>query len=213
MELNEYITEYRVENNNGLTALENMFAVDDLVSASELTDRQIGILQDFSIAGVVENIDDRVFIKRDYEANDFLVRQLVIGTGIYALTTALFLWGLTDTYPDMIYMVVKQGYKLPTNKYGYWTQNVKAKQMRAPFFSEDIEELTVVGTQKKIQLYSKERTLVDIVRRKGVVPQEVINQAYRRYIKSDDKNLTKLLLVAKRMHAETQVKAIMGVLL
>ena len=68
-------------------------------------------------------------------------------------------------------------------------------------------------SKHKIRVYSKEKTLCDIVKRKYVVEQEIINHAFKTYLASKDKNINKLSKVAKEMKADKQVSKILEVLL
>jgi hypothetical protein len=200
--------------------------VVQLTAAKELIDSDfIYRSEDFSKAGisgtmiesmvnenVIQEVYPGVFLNPVTVSNDLLVRQVILGRGIYSFETALFIHELIDKYPYQVQMSFVKGYKLPkTLPEDY--QNITVKQADSELLSIEVEELPVEGSKYRLQVYSAERALSDIVKRKNTVEQDIINQAYKRYLASKGKNINKLLRVAKKVGAEKQVSAILEVLL
>ncbi|OTN76336.1 hypothetical protein A5886_001413 [Enterococcus sp. 8G7_MSG3316] len=77
----------------------------------------------------------------------------------------------------------------------------------------EIIDVPVSASKHAIRVYSKEKTLCDIVKKKNVVEQEVINKAFKRYLSSKERDVGKLIQVAKEMRAEKQVRTIVEVLI
>jgi predicted transcriptional regulator of viral defense system len=200
--------------------------VAQLTAAKELINSDfIYKIEDFSKAGISstmvqsmvnENVIDEVYpgvyLNSETVSNDLLVRQVILGRGVYSFETALFLHDLSDKYPYQVQMSFVKGYKLP-KKLPEDYQNITVKQTDSELLSIGVEELPVEGSKYKLQVYSAERTLSDIVKRKNTVEQDIINMAYKRYLASKGKNINKLLRVAKKVGAEKQVSAILEVLL
>ncbi|MFT8812177.1 type IV toxin-antitoxin system AbiEi family antitoxin domain-containing protein [Oenococcus sp.] len=193
--------------------LNNMLKQDHILLAKDLSEFQLFITKTMAEQGDFVNVANRIFVAKDYASNDFLIRQLLLEQGLYYGQTALYLWELSDTFPYKIQMAFRPGYHLPKRNYLEWTQNIIVKQVREPLLSTNIEQLSLAGTRKKIHLYSPERTLVDIVRRRNEFDQETINQAYKRYLHSPKRHLNKLLAVAKQTNGEKQVRNIVKILL
>ncbi|KRM15493.1 hypothetical protein FD31_GL001208 [Companilactobacillus nantensis DSM 16982] len=161
------------------------------------------IVKEMINSGDLEYIGRGILIDTSWAQNDFLIRQLVLKTGIYSGSTALYLWGLSDEYPYQSYMTFKRGYKLP-NRLKEWTDGVVVRQSNPDILNSFVEKKSVEGTKYQIELYSKERALVDVL--KEGISSDVINTAYRRYLKSDKAGVNKLLLTAKKLGSFEKVR-------
>ncbi|APX71735.1 hypothetical protein M5C72_00890 [Companilactobacillus allii] len=198
---------------NKFKNLNKWFKNDNIVTISELTNNEFELLKNMANLGVITNIDNRVFVPNDYTPNDYLIRQLVLQNGIYCNQSALYLWNLTDSFNFDITMAFRQGYILPKSRFQRWTNDLKVKQIRTPLLNQDIEQISVDGTKKKITLYNRERTLIDILNKKSLIDNEEISNAYKKYLNSTNKNMNKLLTIAQRMNKEEKVRNILGVVI
>lgn len=149
-------------------------------------------------------ITNQIYVDVNWSINDFLLRQLILKQGIYSGITALYLWNLTDEYPYRIHMTFKMGYRLPQS-YFEWTENVQAHQIKKNQLNDNTTFQSVEGTNYKIKLYNRERTLVDIL--KDPVEENIVNVAYRRYLQSDTADKNKLLEIAYSMGSLKKVKS------
>jgi predicted transcriptional regulator of viral defense system len=64
-----------------------------------------------------------------------------------------------------------------------------------------------------IPAYDMERTVCDIVRNRRHIDLQILTDALKSYVRRKDKNLTHLLLYAKVLRVEAQIREYMGVLL
>ncbi|EEI71722.1 type IV toxin-antitoxin system AbiEi family antitoxin domain-containing protein [Lentilactobacillus hilgardii] len=206
------IENYFSKKQKRLDDLRKKLAQDNLLVATELSDSDLVLAKEMTKEKLLHSIDNRIFITSEFPINDFLIRQLVLGKGIYYGNTALYLWNLSDTFPYTIHIAMPLGYRIPDSRYPDWTKNVHFKQVREPMLSNDVERLDVEGTTKTIQLYSQERLLVDLVKSRPT-DQEQIKQSYRRYLHSKDRNFNQLLVVAKRLKVENKVRDIMELMI
>lgn len=199
---------------------EQLKQAEDLIKSDIIfTDEdflQKGISKDF-INGlikdnVLEEVYTGVYIRTDSYVDDFLVRQTILPKGIYSNETALYIHDLTDKFPYTVWMNFPVGYKLPKNVPDY-LQNTVVRQVADNYLNLEVVEVPVSGSKHSIRVYSKEKTLCDIVKKKNLVEQEVVNKAYKRYLSSKERNLGKLMKVAKEMKAEKQVRTIVEVLM
>lgn len=185
---------------------------DQLLVASELTPFQKSIAKDMVKSGLLEDMDERVYATHDVPTDDMLMRQLILGQGIYTGDTALYLWELSENFPYTIEMAVRMGYQAPSRRYPDWTQNVQFKQVREPRLSEDVREISVPDTTRKIQVYSPERVLVEMVKSPDH-DIEAIKFGFNQYLKSSQKDLGTLLEVAERLNVLEKIQSLVGILL
>lgn len=162
--------------------------------------------------GVLEEVYSGIYIRADSYVDDFLVRQMILPKGIFSNETALYIHDLTDKFPYTVWMNFPVGYKLPKNVPDY-LQNTVVRQVSERYLNLEIIDVPVSASKHAIRVYSKEKTLCDIVKKKNVVEQEVINKAFKRYLSSKERDVGKLIQVAKEMRAEKQVRTIVEVLI
>lgn len=193
--------------------IEYLFHDDNIITSTDVNNEQLEILKNLGSLNSIQNIDNRLFTSNNYAINDYLARQLVLQNGIYCNQTALYLWKLTDSFDFEVNMAFRQGYLLPKIRFEQWTDNLKVKQIRSPLLNQDIEKISVEGTKKTIKLYSRERTLIDILNKKSLVDAEEIQQAFKAYMNSKYKDLNKLFTVAQRMNKEEKIRNTLGVIL
>lgn len=172
------------------------------------------LISEMEKAGALESLVRGVFIDTTWSPNDFLIRQLMLKQGIYSGPTALYLWELSNQYPYKVYMTFKRGYRLPTTKsLQKWTESVVVRQNTTDNLDDAVMHLDVARTNQKIRLYSRERTLVEILREPYALNNEVVNTAYRRYLDSPDGNASLLLMTAKQMGALKKVRQRLEIML
>jgi len=63
-----------------------------------------------------------------------------------------------------------------------------------------------------LKVYDKERTVCDIIRKQNDMDNSAFNYALRQYVKSKDKDYTKLMKYAKVFRFEKRIHTVMGVL-
>jgi len=178
-ELKRYFEDEAIINDSNISEIENSKVIQDMISS-----------------GILEYIGRGILVDSSWNPNDFLLRQLVLKQGIYSGSTALYLWGLSDEYPYKSFMTFKRGYRLPSTMQE-WTEGIVVKQVSDDVLNMFVEKMDVSVTQQKINIYSKERVLVDVLREP--VSTDVINTAYRRYLKDSKVGVNRLMLVAKKM--------------
>jgi len=195
---NKQVREYLNQQYVIVKDLNKKLSADSIIQMDLMSDQEKLYLKDLLKKGYLVQESPRLLIDPDWNINDFLIRQLVLNQGIYSAFTALYLWELIDDYPYQIYMTFKMGYKLPKT-YGNWVENVQPRQIDSKTLNVDVEELDVQGTNHKIKLYSKERTLVEVLREPYSLNIESVNTAFNRYLRSDEGSRSKLLEKAYQM--------------
>lgn len=199
----DFLLERQKEIDNLIESLNN----DSVLILNKPTKLQKSFLNDLTNTNKLIKITNNIYIDSEWTMNDFLIRQLVLKQGIYSGMTALYLWDLTDEFQYDVTMTFKLGYRLPKS-YGEFTNNVTAHQLKSDLLNSNISELDVLGSHYKIKLFSRERTLIDIL--KEPIGEDVIDTAYRRYLKSDDADKNELLEIAYDLGQIKKIKARLG---
>lgn len=143
-----------------------------------------------------------------YNADEYYKIISVSEKAVFSMNTALYLHNLSDRTPLVFDITVPYYYGgvLRTNKNVnlYFVRssilNLGKMEMESPF-------------GMKIKVYDKERTICDIVKNKNNMDMEIFSKAIKNYIKSDDKNLNRLMKYAKELKVENKIREYMEVIL
>lgn len=126
----------------------------------------------------------------------------------FSLSTALYLHNLSNRTP-LIFNIT-----LP-NDYSGVLQ--KEKNVVITFVNKEILELGVEEMKSpfgtKIKVYNVEKTICDIIKNKKKMDAEIFSNALKEYVKSNNKDLKKLMKYAKVLNIEKKVREFMEVLL
>lgn len=203
--MNSPAISFLFQKRDSVSELIQNFNNDSILVTDGLTKDQMVLIKEMTANGSLLKITNRIFVDSEWSLNDFLLRQLVLKQGIYSGVTALYLWGLTDEFPYELSMTFRMGYRLPRT-YGRWTDNVIARQTQPSDLNKNVSLLAVDGTNYKIKLYSRERTLVDILREPYLIGDDLIEIAYKRYLDSKGADKNFLLEIAYSMGLLNKVR-------
>ena len=84
--------------------------------------------------------------------------------------------------------------------------------MKAEWYLEGMTKTESPGGNK-ITAYNMERTLCDVLRKRGGVDTGVVTEAFKRYAVRKDKNIPLLSEYAKKFHVEEKVRRYLEVLI
>lgn len=187
---------------NNWRVVQSFLQDEPILTKQDLTHDQYKLAKTLVGDGTLIDIGRGVLVDATWpwEENSLLLRQIVLKQGIYYGETALSIWKLTETLPYEIYMSFRLGYALP-KKPEQWVQNVHAKQVSPTQLVTGVSELAVTGTKRTIKVYSPEKTLIDLVRNPTEFDEETVTRAFRLYLKSKERRLTKLSILAKQQGA------------
>lgn len=153
-------------------------------------------------------IDRGLYMLSDYIEDKYFKYQNSNSSAIYSLETALYFHNLSDRIPIVLDMFV------PNN---YGGNLIKNENIRLTYISKDILELGLIEMEspmgQKIKTYDIDKTICDIIKYKSKIDIEIYSNALKNYVKSKNKNITKLMKYAKDMKIEKRVRDIMEVLL
>lgn len=148
-----------------------------------------------------------------YSAANFLIDEMASvqarfkGT-IFSHETALFLLGLTDRTPLFYSVTIQSGYNAST---------LKASGAKVYFVNRS---LYLVGsiTMKSphgndIMTFNHERTICDVLRSRNRIDIQFVNEALKKYVVHQDRNIDRLYDYAMQFRIEKVVREYIEVLL
>lgn len=134
--------------------------------------------------------------------------QVITNYSVFSLETALYLHNYSDRVPTVYNITV------PRNYNGYLS---KEKNVKLSYVKEELLNLGVTEIEsplgQKIKVYDLERTICDIIKFKSKVDPEIFSKALKQYVKSKDKNLNNLIIYARKLNVEDEVRKYMEVML
>ncbi len=149
-----------------------------------------------------------VYVLPEVIEDEFVRYQSQYKKGIYSKETALFLHDLTDRTPIVFSMTFPENYNLTKVK----IDGIKADRANDPYYSLGI--VTVLSPSgNNVQAYDIEKTLCDILRPRSKIETSIVNEAFKRYLSRNNKNIPKLSKYAKQLKVDLKIRQYLEVLL
>jgi predicted transcriptional regulator of viral defense system len=167
-----------------------------------------GNLKKLADDGKLEKTARGVYILPEIWEDEFVNLQTRFKKGIFSNETALFLWDLTDRTPNRYAMTFPNSYNLTNAK----NEGISCSRVKAEWYLEGMTKTESPGGNK-ITAYNMERTLCDVLRKRGGVDTGVVTEAFKRYAVRKDKNIPLLSEYAKKFHVEEKVRRYLEVLI
>lgn len=167
-----------------------------------------GSLQYLVKQGSIERASRGVYTLPGVWEDEFVVIQSRYKRGIYSLDTVLYLTDLTDRTPIRFNMTFPYGYNLTNPK----ADGISCAGIRSSLYEIGITEL-VTPSGNTVRGYSVERTLCEILQPRNHIDIQIITEAFKRYIKRTERNISLLSEFAKLLKVEDKVKSYLEVLL
>ena len=143
----------------------------------------------------------------EYYMDDWYLIQLRNPKGVYALDTALWLYGLSLTVPFEKTMMFP---------YGVNTSTIKQAQEVKPVVTRTNFDVGIVEIERKkgqqIRIYEIERTLVECLRPVYKMDVQLIAQAFKLYFQKYSVNYQKLMYYAKLFRVTDKIYSYIEVL-
>lgn len=152
----------------------------------------------------IEQISRGIYVKKGKNVNDFFLLQYRYKKGIFSHNTALYFYHLTDRTPLKYDLTFESKTRLHDN-------TIEAHYVKDEFFNVGVSSISFNdGTSVKV--YDVERTIIDIIRNRNKIDNQILNTAIKEYMKKKDKNLVNLAKYAKIFNIEKVLKQYMEVL-
>jgi predicted transcriptional regulator of viral defense system len=150
--------------------------------------------------GVYESVD---------EPDDLLyIEQLRRPKIVYSHGTALYLHDLTDRDPISFSVSVPAGY----NTKALLKEGFKVFSVKPEMYENDIIELPTKHGHP-VRVYGLERTVVDVLRSRNRIDQEIVTTAVKRYAARKDKDIPIVCRTAEQFGVAKLIKTYLEVLL
>ena len=157
--------------------------------------------------GLLEHVARGVYIVPTVLNDEMYCLQTRFRRGIFSHETALFIHDLTDRTPIKFSMTFPLGYNTASLK----NENVQYTRVRKEHF--DIGAAwTKSSGGNPIRVYNAERTLCDLLRGRSNTDMQVLTDAFRRYTRSEQRDVPLLSEYAKIFHVEKKLQSYLEVL-
>jgi len=158
--------------------------------------------------GDLERVAHGVYVRAGDIRDELYVLQLRSGRLVFSHETALWLNGLTDRAPLEYHITVPTGAPLGASL---------RMDCRCHYVKPSLFELGIVSRRTafghEVRCYDAERTICDLVRNESKVGVESIVGGLKAYAFGRDKDVAKLMTMAKAFNIENEVARYMGVLI
>ncbi len=159
-------------------------------------------------AGKIVRVARGVYQLATAQEDDLLNLQHRCPTGIFSCETALFLHSLAERAPFVWTMTFKGFYHSPSLA----KKGIVVKHSSKNLYPLEIVEVkTPLGNI--VRAYSVERTLCEIMTAKVAADIQTITYAIKTYVGRKEKNIPKLIQLAKTFHVEKKLRSYLEVLL
>lgn len=181
-----------------------------VITTAVLSEKGIlrGNLKNLVDQGKLEKTSRGVYILPEIWEDEFLNLQVRFKKGIFSHETALFLWDLTDRTPNKYHMTFPQNYNLTNAR----NSGLECSRVKKEWYCEGIIQIES-PSKNKVFTYNMERTLCDILRKRGGIDTNIVTEAFKRYAVRKDKNIPLLSKYAKEFHIEEKVRNYLEVLI
>lgn len=158
--------------------------------------------------GVLERSERGVYILPTALDDAMFNLQNRYRKGIFSHETALFLLDLTDRTPNTYSMTFPLKYNISTPK----MENINCCRVK-----DELYEIGMINGRtpygNTVRLYNAERTLCDILKGRSRVEMQIVSEAFKRYAKLKQRDISQLSEYAGLMHVEKKLRSYLEVLL
>ena len=186
------------------------FIKNGMITTEEVTQRGIsrGHLSYLVKKGELERRTRGLYSLPDAWEDELYAQQVRFSRGIYGLRTALYLWDLTDRTPQSYEMFFPFGYNLTAVK----TAEILCHQIMRDWYGADICTCAT-PSGNTVRVYSRERTICDILRPVNHVDKHTIHEGIRRYLLSSSRDISRLTETADRLRVTPKLRPFLEILL
>ena len=176
-----------------------------IISAKCLKDNGVSryAIEKYLNSKVLQKLSYGKYCLQDNPPDEFSTIQSRSQKIVFSHSTALYLLNLSDRVPITYDITVPQGYNVQRIKRDFPSTNF--------YYSKP--ELWALGLETvetpfgfKINVYDKERTILDVIKNKKRVDYQIYTQAIKEYFNTE-RNFRKILKYSKLMNMEDKVRA------
>ena len=181
-----------------------------VITSAKVTESGLsrGTLKYLTDIGKLERSARGVYILPEVWDDEIYNLQVQFKRGIFSGETALFLNVLTDRTPNSYQMTFPIGYNVTSLK----NENVKAVRAAKKLYELGIITVLTPGGNP-VKAYNKEKTLCDILRGRSNTDIQIVSDAFKQYVRSENINIPLLSEYAKILRVEKKLRSYLEVLI
>lgn len=166
-------------------------------------------LSELTKRGQIERLRPGLYQLKGKVIDDFVLISSNSNRIIFSHQTARYLHDLYDRTPNVFHISVPQGYNASHIKKRY-------EDLQVHYVKKDLYELgksEIKSPQGNlIPVYDIERTICDIIIDREKIDKQIFTEAIKRYFKSPNKNLRRLIKYSRLFNIEDEIRKYMEVL-
>ena len=148
----------------------------------------------------LEKVARGIYIREDIWPDELFILQQTYKRIVFSLETALYLHGLLDREYATIYVTLLTN----ANQVGLREKGVIVRQQKQELYQlGKTEGKTYFGNT--VCIYDKERCICDLIKEKDKFEVQNFQTAMKSYMRSSDKELTKLLSYAYKLNMKDEI--------
>ena len=166
-------------------------------------------LSELTKSGQLERLRPGLYQLKGKVIDDFILISSNSNRIIFSHQTALYLHDISDRIPNLFHISVPQGYNASHIKKRY-------KDLQVHYVKKELYEpgkTEIKSPQGNlITVYNIERTICDIIIDREKIDKQIFTEAMKRYFKSPNKNLRRLIKYSRLFKIEDEIRKYMEVL-
>ena len=166
-------------------------------------------LSELTKSGQLERLRPGLYQLKGKVIDDFVLISSNSIRIIFSHQTALYLHDISDRTPNVFHISVPQGYNASHIKNRY-------KDLQVHYVKKDLYEIGKTQIKSPqgnfIPVYDIERTICDIIIDREKIDKQIFTDAIKRYFKSPNKNLRRLIKYSRLFKIEDEIRKYMEVL-
>ena len=167
-------------------------------------------LSELTKSGQLERLRPGLYQLKGKVIDDFILISSNSNRIIFSHQTALYLHDLSDRTPNLFHISVPQGYNASHIKKRY-------EGLQVHYVKKDLYEIGKTEIKSPqgnlIPVYDIDRTICDIIIDSEKIDKQIFTEALKRYFKSPNKNLRRLIKYSRLFKIEDEIRKYMEVLL
>lgn len=166
-------------------------------------------LSELTKSGQLERLRPGLYQLKGKVIDDFVLISSNSNRIIFSHQTALYLHDISDRTPNVFHISVPQGYNASHIKNRY-------KDLQVHYVKKDLYEIGKTEIKSPqgnlIPVYDIDRTICDIIIDREKIDKQIFTEAIKRYFKSQNKNLRRLIKYSRLFKIENEIRKYMEVL-
>ena len=166
-------------------------------------------LSELTKSGQLERLRPGLYQLKGKVIDDFVLISSNSNRIIFSHQTALYLHDISDRTPNVFHISVPQGYNASHIKNRY-------KDLQVHYVKKDLYEIGKTEIKSPqgnlIPVYDIDRTICDIIIDREKIDKQIFTEAIKRYFKSQNKNLRRLIKYSRLFKIEDEIRKYMEVL-